>query len=316
MRKNQPGCACCTPTPPPPCGEPCGICDNKPITAVSITDDYGTHPLVLHSFNGTVVWVNPTNLIATGSSLDVYYVPAGNCNPVGDFVCTPGDTYPYNYDVSCTSGTITVTISAFTAQCPDCSAYGYWPGTNLNHCRTIIAQAVSGPAIDCTSTSASFSFSVRNPFAGPVCAGLTLPPPTSTVTVNFTLSASAPPCCFPCAIPTTSLYFHWSNTQCGDGSAAMSYSAGHWTVSNAGCTGGTSFLLDADFSCSDGDWLLTVYKHSDHTNFCSYPGSIPQSLSLTSYTCSPFFGRWSVAMGACPTLNVAGYTSFTISTTP
>jgi hypothetical protein len=119
--------------------------------------------------------------------------------------------------------------------------------------------------------------------------------------------------CFPCRIPTKDLTVSWSNTQFGAGSTKLSYTPpGQWSSS-------CSHQILYSLSCAGGQ-IQFVATHFPNANCqggqgvsCVSPGVNPYALTLASYTCIPFFLRFSVTSRSCPVISSAGFTSFTIT---
>lgn len=128
--------------------------------------------------------------------------------------------------------------------------------------------------------------------------------------------------CLPCAIPNTNLTLAWVNILVGNGSTTLTFSASprFWTSACAGGANGIWFT--AELQClgsSPGTITLsfTFYGNSSCTNSlgtsCSSADASPNSLHLSSTTCSPFSMTWTTdGSNNCPTLFSAGYTSFTV----
>jgi hypothetical protein len=119
--------------------------------------------------------------------------------------------------------------------------------------------------------------------------------------------------CFPCRIPTKDLTVSWSNTQFGAGSTKLIYTPpGEW---NSACSHQILYSL----SCAGGQIQLVAthfpnaYCQGSQGVSCISPGVNPYALTLTSYTCVPFFLRYSVTSRSCPVISGAGFTSFTIT---
>lgn len=130
---------------------------------------------------------------------------------------------------------------------------------------------------------------------------------------EYGLSTGGTLSCYPCAIPLTTLALSWVNSSLGNGSTTLTQDTSiSW---KSGCT---NQLLYA-FGCISGflyfevDYFISGSCPTGQKLFCSAPGSSPNGLTLSSYTCDPFSVTYTLTSSSCPTLWAEGYTSFTIT---
>ena len=120
--------------------------------------------------------------------------------------------------------------------------------------------------------------------------------------------------CDPCNIPNEDLTISWTNLITGDGSATMMYTSGPslWTtgcvdeglIFQLNCTGG-GFELRAIF-------FIEGECPSGTRSYCSNLQAAPLTLTLESYTCTPFSATFTLSGTDCPTLFGDGNTIFFI----
>lgn len=121
--------------------------------------------------------------------------------------------------------------------------------------------------------------------------------------------------CAPCAIPEKNLILRWTNSLIGDGEATMVYTPPSFWISpcfsqdaaSLTCTGSTAYFSVAYF--------LSGGCPSGQQQSCSWPAAAPLSMTLKSYTCSPFSFLWTINDQICPMLAAIGFTSFRVSET-
>jgi hypothetical protein len=121
--------------------------------------------------------------------------------------------------------------------------------------------------------------------------------------------------CSPCAIPEENLTLSYVNILEGNGSITLDYTASPLSWTSA-CLYGFQF----DLLCSGGDiefraiyWLTGSCPGPGTTQYCSNLRASPLTLTLASYTCSPFSLTFTVTSGGCEAVASAGFTSFTIT---
>jgi hypothetical protein len=126
--------------------------------------------------------------------------------------------------------------------------------------------------------------------------------------------ATPPPLpCSPCNIPKRNLTLSWTNSQLGNGSAALVFTPpGQW---NSGCTNHLLFSLSCPGSLIQFTvtYFLSGSCPTGQSQSCNSPGHEPFALFLASYNCAPFFLQYTVTGASCPVLGSNGYSSFTIT---
>lgn len=119
--------------------------------------------------------------------------------------------------------------------------------------------------------------------------------------------------CSPCPIPSRDLTVSWIGGPDDGGSTPLVYRApNQWSSACANqllyslsCPGG-SVQFTATYFLSGGCPGGQAYS-------CSSRGDAPPALLLDSYSCRPFFLRYTVSESGCPALAENGITAFAIS---
>jgi hypothetical protein len=123
----------------------------------------------------------------------------------------------------------------------------------------------------------------------------------------------APLSCWPCPIPRHDLTVSWVNPVIGNGSTTLTYAApGQW---NSGCVHGVLYSLTCPGSILQFSitYFLSGPCPSGQSQSCSTAGVPPFSLTLSSYTCSPFSLVYNISDASCPVLGSSGYSQFTVT---
>lgn len=120
--------------------------------------------------------------------------------------------------------------------------------------------------------------------------------------------------CSPCNIPNEDLTISWTNLITGDGSATLTYTPGPPRWISACADEGLIFQLQ----CTGGFELRAIFFIEGECptgteSYCSNLRTAPLTLTLESYTCSPFSATFSVSGTDCPTLFGDGNIMFFVS---
>lgn len=120
--------------------------------------------------------------------------------------------------------------------------------------------------------------------------------------------------CLPCAIPLVPLTLSWVNSGgFGNGSTTLTQ------ITSSGWESECANELIYGFGCASGflyfevDYFVSGSCPDGQRQACSSPGSAPNGLTLSSYTCDPFSVTYTLTSASCPVLWAEGYTSFTIT---
>jgi hypothetical protein len=126
--------------------------------------------------------------------------------------------------------------------------------------------------------------------------------------------ASAPGLsCAPCAIPRKNLTLSWTNNLFGSGSGTLVFTPpGEWS---SACINQLLFQLSCPGSMVQLSvtYFLSGVCPSGQSQSCTSTGYAPFSITLASFSCSPFLMRFTVQSADCPALWGNGYSSFTIT---
>jgi hypothetical protein len=122
--------------------------------------------------------------------------------------------------------------------------------------------------------------------------------------------------CSPCAIPEEDLTLSWVNDLLGNGETTLTYTSTGGNKSwLSDCANGLLYQL----YCTSGSielrviFFITGECPDGSGAYCSNLRETPFSLTLSSYTCSPFSLTFTVANSGCPAVSGIGYHEFIIN---